>query len=182
MTDTINITATIPATIIVEKRDGSSIAVDMSRVHEDLLPDMIVEGVAEFLRDGTSTALADAYSLAHDGDAGDTESRKAWGGDNTEKVAEQSNALFVTGLEKLYSGERNTRSGGASQGFTEEQEAAYTLADFLRRQAGWKELAMTFAGMKGKSTGERKSAMLETIENLPKKKADDFAKRLAAFI
>jgi len=99
-------TINLPDTLAVEKRDGSSVTVDVTKVPGDMLDGFAEDGIMEYVRDASSTALLDAYAAAHDGDTGDVESRKVWAEDNGPAIAKESERLMADAVSNLYNGIR----------------------------------------------------------------------------
>jgi len=160
---------TLPATVEVTKRDGSTITVDVSRIPAEFFAEFAVEGIAEYIRDSSSTALLDAYRAAHKGEDGDADTRKEWGEANVEAIAKQSVALMTDAATRLYEGERRARSGGgASPRFTPLQDALYKVAREAITQSPGGTLGTAWSNSKGLPTPERKAIILEAVESLPK--------------
>lgn len=98
--------------ITVSKRDGSTIDVDMTKIPESFFADFVTDGVAEYIRDSSSAAMSNAYTLANPkcDRTGDSlkSARVTWVGKdgNVEKVATESAALMTAARDRLYAGER----------------------------------------------------------------------------
>lgn len=104
----------IPLSLTVNKRDGSSVEVDVAQIPEEFFADFVTDGIAEYIRDSSSAALANAYDLAHpnhklDGKAL-REARNAWVLDNVSALAAESEALMTAARDRLYNGERRVAS------------------------------------------------------------------------
>jgi hypothetical protein len=164
---------TLPAALTVSKRDGSSVDVDVTRVHPSLFADFVTEGLAEYIRDASASALLTAYNAAHpkateeELKATTPDTRKAWGQANPALVAAVSNTLMQDAVQAVYEGTRSARSTTASAAFTAFEDALYKLADSIKTGAQWGDIATTFAAAKGLATGERKAAVLATIAAMP---------------
>jgi len=101
-----------PDAITVAKRDGATVDVDLTKIPESFFADFVTDGVAEYIRDSSSAALANAFGIAHPKKA-DTlkgnalkEARNSWGMDNVATVATESAALMTAARDRLYNGER----------------------------------------------------------------------------
>lgn len=100
--------------LIVSKRDGASVTVDLAKIPETLFSDFVQEGVSEYIRDASANALMVAYLAAHDGDEGNIEGRKEWAKDNGQKIATESEALMTDAVTRLYDGIRTRRVAGGT--------------------------------------------------------------------
>jgi hypothetical protein len=104
----------IPLALTVNKRDGSSVEVDVAQIPEEFFADFVTDGIAEYIRDSSSAALANAYDLAHpdhklEGKAL-RDARSAWVMDNVPALAAESEALMTAARDRLYNGERRVAS------------------------------------------------------------------------
>jgi len=161
----------LPESMEIATRDGASVAVELAKVHADLWEAFATEGLAEYIRDARASALAVAYAKAT-GEEGDPDTRKAWGEENPDLVRAESQAMMESAVESAYAGERKARRESAGPAFTPLQDAMYETAGKLKGKAGWKDIATAFAGCKGMTTAERKQAILDCIESLPKGKRE----------
>jgi len=160
---------TLPETVEVTKRDGSAVTVDVTKIPAEFFAEFAVEGIAEYIRDSSSTALLDAYRAAHKGEDGDADARKAWGESNVDAIAKHSVTLMTDAADRLYDGERRARSGGGSSPrFTPLQDALYKVAREAIAQSPGGTLGTAWSNSKGMPTPERKAVILEAVESLPK--------------
>lgn len=96
--------------ITVNKRDGSTVDIDMTKIPESFFADFVTEGVAEYIRDSSSAALAYAFDIAHPNHKHEgvalKDARNKWVVDNVDAVAAESVALMTNARDRLYDGER----------------------------------------------------------------------------
>ncbi len=106
----LNIKIKIDPTITVAKRDGSECIVDMTKIPESFFADFVTDGVAEYIRDSSSSALANAFDVAHPDHKHEGKAliaaRNVWVTDNVDAVAKESAALMTDARDRLFGGER----------------------------------------------------------------------------
>lgn len=98
----------------VAKRDGSSVTVDLAQIPAAMFAEFVTDGVAEYIRDSSASALINAYRDAHNGEDGTPEGRKVWGESNGSVIATESERLMTEAVARLYEGERRTRTASES--------------------------------------------------------------------
>jgi len=98
----------------VSKRDGSSVTVDLAQIPAAMFAEFALDGVAEYIRDSSASALINAYRDANGGKDGTVESRKAWAESNATAIAAKSARLMTEAVTRLYAGERRTRVASES--------------------------------------------------------------------
>jgi hypothetical protein len=127
-------TITFPeSTLTVTKRDGASVTVDLAKVPESMFAAFLLEGIAEYIRDSSASALINAYATAT-GEEGTPESRKAWGESNPDLVRAESLALMSDAVTRLYTGERRQRI--ASESDPLDQYRVAVLRDVMKTEKG----------------------------------------------
>lgn len=162
---------TLPESITVTKRDGSTATVGVARVDPGVAQRALEAGLAEHVRDTSSGALAAAYDAAHP-DLTDEQrkavtpaERKAWGEANPDAVRAESTALMEQGVASLYDGTALTGGGAGRAMHTPLEVALYEAAYGARHAPAFSPVATVLAQMKGATTTERRDAVLECIES-----------------
>ncbi len=101
---------------VVIKRDGSMCSIDLTKIPETFFADFVVEGVAEYIRDSSSAALANAYDIANPDHKLEGKklvaARAVWLDETTvDAVAKESGILMSGARDRLYAGERRISKG-----------------------------------------------------------------------
>ena len=153
---------TLPkSTFTVSKRDGASIDVEMSQIPAELFAAFLIDGVAEYLRDSSASALAIAYDAAHEGHTLDDEelkaARKEWA--TPERIAPTSMALMSSALDRLYAGERRIVRASAPKDSLDDYRIAVVL-DMIR-QAPETDVATAYAAIPSDDQPARRAFRLD---------------------
>jgi hypothetical protein len=153
----------------VTKRDGSFITIQVASIPPAMFEQFALDGVAEYIRDSSSTALANAYTVANPDCALEgpdlLASRKTWGEGNAALIAKESEALMIAASERLYSGER--RAARTTQDtFSDIENEIYTIVSapaWLKAAKQFPDVRAAFTAAKGLTTPERKALALAAV-------------------
>lgn len=151
----------ITPTVEVFKRDGAEVTVDLAQVPEYMFADFVAEGIAEYIRDSSASALINAYRDAHKGEDGTVESRKAWSETNGEAIKAESNRLMTEAVTRLYEGERRQRI--ASESDPLDQYRIAVLRDVMKTPAG-AALKAAYASVPSDDQPARRAFLLSIAE------------------
>ena len=160
---------TIPtANLEVTKRDGSLCQIDLAQIPETLFAAFLTEGIAEYIRDSSSSALANAYTVANPDDKAEgqalLDARKAWGEANPDAVRAESNALMTAARDRLYKGERAIKRAGSS---VDPLDAfRYKAAQAFMKEEGFGPVWTAWTATKGIPTAERMVSIAGAVESL----------------
>ncbi len=161
------------STETVEKRDGSAATIDYAKIPADLLITFLSDGCKEYVRDSASSALSNAYDIAHPdhkltGDKLKT-ARIKWVGtdDNVFKVRDESSAIMSAAIGRMEAGERRVARGSAYS-FTAVDDAVYDAAVAMKSIKGFEPIAVAWKASTGGTTAERKLRVLSAVvDDLP---------------
>ena len=164
--------ATTTETFTIATRNGASVDVDHTRVPDSVKDAIFDMGLSQIIRDSASSALAIAYTVAHDGDddlarselAGDVDSRKAWAESNGPAIAQEAQALMQRKLDAIYAGQLVFARASAAPKFTELELAMYDAALKLKGRPGCEHVDAALESAKGQTTDERRAIVLDAVK------------------
>jgi len=154
----------------VSKRDGATCDYTFTDLPPNIAAVFPFEGYAEYLRDSSSAALANAFILANprNEDTGKVlvAARNAWQIDNVPAVAIESSALMADARDRANKGERRIKRESVAA-FTPLQEAIYDAVGVVKGLDGWEPITAAFDAAKGATTPERKALVLAAVDVMP---------------
>lgn len=138
-------TFTLPASIDVTSR-GRTVLLDPASLPQEVLAQALEHGLRQKIADSAASALLDAFTQAHDEEAikaSTADSRKAWGNQHPEAVADAAQAAMEQAVANLREHGWTVRQPGMGT-LSEVQKVAIGLVrEALKRKGGkaWKAYA-----------------------------------------
>lgn len=168
--------------ITVKKQDGAQIEIDVTKIPDEFLADFVTDGIAEYVRDSSSAALAIAYDLANPDHKLEGKkllaARAAWKESNVDAIAAQSVALMNDAIERMYSGERRKARESAGPAFSNVDNVTYSTVNTVAMKKAHGFVRATFEDTAGMDTAERKAHVLAAMESWP----TDFTAKLSKVV